>query len=308
MEENSVKGNNVNPVSKNKSGKLWKGVVFGDFPGILLGIGAIAGIHVFAKKVPFVNIAEGNDETADAANGANNANSGSENVVAPNSEANNPLDEMSFEEAFMASRSAQGPDGIFMWHGGVYSTHTQDEWDAMAPEKQNEAVTNAGVETPASEVDQLPTDENPEPRVSGMEPEVLVAGGEGNGETGIEGVEGDDNVAIVGVSEVDGHVAAQVDIDGDGELDITIVDMDDNRELSAQDMIIDNEGNSGTYAELASDPNGNAVEGENADYASNGDSSTYDNTDDLAASGDDSFLDNPEVAEDMPDYMNDAIV
>ena len=287
MEENNVKGNNVNPAPK--KGKSWKGVTLGGFPGILLGVGAIAGAQVFAKKVPFVNTADGKGEAEAEAEAAD--------AVSPEVKEEK---ELTFEEAFNEAREEQGPDGVFEWNGGVYSTHTQEEMEAMTPEEQQAVVDNSGVEIPADQIETLPTDDNPA---------VMNTNGGAEESAGTDAYasnleSGDDDVHVVGVSEYEGHSMAQVDLDNDGYSDVSVVDMDDDGQLSGADLMMDEEGNMATLAELSTD----SGEGEDSEYVNMDGDSTYENTDELASSGDDSFLDNPEVAEDMPDYMNDAIV
>lgn len=40
-------------------------------------------------------------------------------------------DDMTFEEAFAAARYHEGPGHFFRWHGNVYHTHLDSEWDGM---------------------------------------------------------------------------------------------------------------------------------------------------------------------------------
>lgn len=94
----------------------------------------------------------------------------------------------------------------------------------------------------------------------------------------------DDSVRIVGYGEFDGHVVRGLDLDGDDMVDIAVIDVDDSGDLSRDDIIMEEgNGNQATYGELQ-------------DFALNqmhGDS--------------DSMTPNPDVADDMPDYMDDAI-
>jgi hypothetical protein len=92
----------------------------------------------------------------------------------------------------------------------------------------------------------------------------------------------DADVHIVGYAEVDGHLAVGLDMDNDGQADVAIIDVDDSGDLSNPDVVVDSNGNAATYGDIvntpAPDPN-------------------------LMAS-----MDNPDVAPDMPDYMNDAFI
>lgn len=47
---------------------------------------------------------------------------------------------MSFGEAFATARGELGPDGIFEWHGNIYSTCTAEEWAASHPSESLEEV------------------------------------------------------------------------------------------------------------------------------------------------------------------------
>ncbi len=312
---------NIQEAAKNlkKKGRSWATVTLGGVSGILLGAGSAAGAHAYTSGQEATTEGD-NPQTTDDAH---------QTAEAP--QATTVNDDQSFAEAFEAARAEVGPDGVFVWHNGTYTAHTMDEWNAMTAQQQESAVENAGVETPGSEVTQLPTDGNPEPIIEPEieepinydpepEPEPLAGGGESQGTDGTdgsEGGEGGDDVAIVGIDEADGHIAAHVDLDGDGESDITIVDVDDNGEVSDPDVIIDNDGNSATYAELVNGAEGGEGTGDGGDLyytgiEENGTDEviddTTDNIDDLVDAVDTTSIDNPEVADGMPDYMNDVIV
>lgn len=103
----------------------------------------------------------------------------------------------------------------------------------------------------------------------------------------VHGFDSDDDVRIVGYGEFDGHVVTGLDLDGDNQADIAVIDVDDSGSYSRADIVIDNEGNMTTYGELE-------------DFAHE------------QMPGEDDHLNedqaqNPEVAQDMPDYMDDAL-
>ena len=55
-------------------------------------------------------------------------------------------DSKSFEEAFNDAREQAGPGGVFRWHGKVYNTYTEEEWNNMSDEEKaafNERVQPA---------------------------------------------------------------------------------------------------------------------------------------------------------------------
>ena len=107
-----------------------------------------------------------------------------------------------------------------------------------------------------------------------------------DGGTPFENFLSDNSVRIVGYGEFDGHQVRGLDLDGDNMADIAVIDIDDSGDLSSADMVVEQgNGNQFTYGELQ-------------DFAMNQDH------------GDDNHemhTPNPEIADDMPDYMDDAI-
>ena len=98
----------------------------------------------------------------------------------------------------------------------------------------------------------------------------------------------DDDVRIVGYGEFDGHVVTGLDLDGDNQADIAVIDVDDSGSYSRADIVIDSEGNMSTYGELE-DFAHEQMPGEDDDHFN------------------EDHVQNPEVAQDMPDYMDDAL-
>lgn len=100
--------------------------------------------------------------------------------------------------------------------------------------------------------------------------------------------ESDDDVRIVGYGEFDGHIVTGLDLDGDNQADIAVIDVDDSGNYSRADIVIDTEGNMSTYGELE-DFAREQMPGEDDDHLN------------------EDHAQNPEVAQDMPDYMDDAL-
>lgn len=293
-----------------KKGRSWANVTLGGVSGILLGAGSAYGAHSYAN---------GNAAT-DETNSANQQAAEDAQQTAEIPQATSVNDDQSFAEAFEAARAEVGTDGVFVWHNGTYTTMTSEEWNALTAQQQESVVEQSGVSTPGSEISQLPSDGHPDPVIDPIDdPTVLVDpvdppfDGNGGAEpvevvNGTDGGEGDD-VHVVGISEEDGHTAAQVDLDGDGETDITIVDVDDNNVVSDPDLVYDNDGNSATIAEINAEGEEQGVEGGVDTYLTNNpeeepgvDENNIDEGPDMTS------IDNPEVADGMPDYMNDAMV
>lgn len=47
-------------------------------------------------------------------------------------------DDMEFQEAFDAARAEVGSGGVFEWHGYIYNTYTEDEWNNMSQAERDE--------------------------------------------------------------------------------------------------------------------------------------------------------------------------
>ena len=110
----------------------------------------------------------------------------------------------------------------------------------------------------------------------------------------LEGFE-QEGVSIVGADKVEGHIAVAYDLDNDDNADIAIVDVDDSGNISDSDLVTDGQGNWATVEEVREAMNCDCNE-----EPCNVDCET-DSIDQTAAQ-------NPDVAPDMPDYMNDAVV
>lgn len=256
---------------------LWKHVIFGGVPGILMGAGL-----VYAGK-------------ADAANHINEEFVEQQSVNDPDSEQqiNNvpkePLpvaklhNELSFGEAFAQARAEVGSGGVFIWHGGIYNTYTIEEWNAMTTQQKIDFAHQVNPEYHAHYI-QTPTDAHPEVVVH-----VVVDGTPEQSSNSIDvsivekqiahNFDMGEDVHIVGYANAAGHLVVGYDTTGDGHTDVAIIDVDNNLHPSDSDIIMDNQGNKATLGELNNEPDPNQ----------------------LASS------ENPDVAPDMPDYMNDAM-
>lgn len=269
-----------------KEGSAWKQVTLGGVSGILMGAGMLYAGQAVAQNI---NNEEKPEEKP-------------EDVVAPEQgETSHTLenglqvaavnDDLSFGEAFAQARAEVGPGGVFHWHGGIYNTYSADEWNAMTVEQKNEFAQQVKPEISVDEIS-TPTDanthvivehhvfhheENHTTNAVHQEPEttedVQVASQQTAEST-------DDDVHIVGYGNVEGHTAVALDLDNDGQADVAIIDVDDSGNLSNPDVVVDGNGNMATYGDIVNTPEPN-----------------------LSAS-----MENPDVASDMPDYMNDVMV
>lgn len=252
------------PVQGN-DGQTWKRVAIGGVAGIMVGTAGAA-----AATVAYHHFF-GNDE--EAANTEDNAEN-SENSNSENSEhayrtldngmkvAENIDESLSFKDAFNAAREQVGPDGVFHWHGNVYSTHTEAEWNSMTPQERSEFVHNATPEYSAAAAEQ-PAHEQAhaaQAHHAANHHEAAATArtasheGEDNDDVAIHDANngGDDDVQIVGVEEVtladgsvatmattnvQGHEVYMVDIDHDGVFDVAAMDANGNGQLEENELM-----------------------------------------------------------------------
>ena len=213
-------------------GNVWKYVTLGGVSGILMGAGLL-----YAGQV----VAATEGEAADVVP--------AEDI----SEASLPVaqlhNDLSFGEAFAAARAEVGPGGVFIWHGGIYNTYTAEEWNTMTAEQKNDFAHQVNPEVRAHDIP-TPTDAHPDVAVLPADDVHIV-------DQSTVVADADDDVHIVGYTDIEGHLAVGLDTDGDGQADVAIIDMDDNQELSAPDLVIDKDGNYATVGELTNDHNPN---------------------------------------------------
>lgn len=254
--------------TKNES-SAWKHVSLGGVTGILMGAGLMyAGQAVAATKPEDVTTEEKPEEAAQQ------QAADASGATLPVAQMHNDL---SFGEAFAAARAEVGPGGVFIWHGGIYNTYTAEEWNAMTPDQKHDFAQQVNPEVPAHRVS-VPTDAHPDvvvqPAVDTSDDVQVVD------QQTAENFEQDGDVHIVGYANVDGHLAVGYDTTGDGQADVAIIDVDDNHQLSEADIIVDNQGHAATVGEVVNADNANQL----------------------------ASMENPDVAPDMPDYMNDALL
>ena len=262
---------NARTENKKESG-VWKKVTLGGFSGVLMGAGAMYAGQSLAQETP------------DADNNAEDS-SDVENPAENDIPVANISDGLSFAEAFDQARAEVGPGGVFYWHGGIYNTFSEDEWNAMSDEERSEFAQQVHPEVLPDDMP-TPTDAQPDLvahiPVGSQDDDVEIA----NVHPASNEDAGDD-VQVVGYGMVDGHVAMGIDLTGNGEADVALVDVNNNNEIDNQDIITDRGGNSVTVGELQGDP-------------------SYDTP--VTDPNFSNAMENPEVAPDQPDYMNDGLV
>lgn len=236
-----------------KDGNNWAKIAIGGATGILIGAGTLFAVNAVAAN------AHDTDAADDAA--------GTHNLKEAHVD-----DSLSFSDAFAEARAEVGPGGVFQWHGGIYGTYTADEWNAMSPEEKADFVHSAGASVPVQDIntshisaatpdvqveyvhvvnyEQQPADD-PQHTPTHNEPEQQQGTGNLHATTyGSEFNSGD--VRVVGSGEVQGHTAVAVDLNGNGEADVAIVDVNDNNQVDGQDVAIFRDGSWYTMDDIAS--------------------------------------------------------
>jgi hypothetical protein len=268
-----------------KEGSAWKQVTLGGVSGILMGAGMLYAGQTYAANKDDAPEEKHEDVAAPEPGETSHTLENGLQVVAVN-------DDMSFGEAFAAARAEVGPGGVFHWHGGIYNTYSADEWNSMSVEQKHNFAQQVQPEIRPDELS-TPTDASPQVVVihhvyehheAPANPEVHQAATTTEDvqvvdQQTAQNFEQDGDVHIVGYANVDGHLMVGYDSDGDGQADVAIIDVDDHGRPSEPDIITDGE-HAITLGELNQETDPNQL----------------------------ASMENPDVAPDMPDYMNDAML
>ena len=275
--EETETSDNKDNVAKGKK-SIWKKVAVGAGSGILLGSAAT----LLSASAPLGH-AEGENAEEEGSETHPEWTDGEVPV------ASSVSDDMSFSEAFTAARTEVGSGGVFEWHGNIYSTFTEDEWNGMTAEQIDEYGShfswhsdNSSTETASSThsstsshsahaTDEVEVSEvtqashTEEVAVVDVDPEVEVLGVVHDEESGAN---------IAGLA-VDGQEVVLIDVNGDETFDVMGADVNGDQQLS-QDEIVDISGQNLTVNDLGgiSNPDGSL-------YASNN-SNEIDYTNDTA--------------------------
>ena len=250
---------------KRKTGEAWKHVTLGGVSGILMGAGLMYAGNAVGKDYESIDEEEQSQATS-------NTTENGLKVAEVNQD-------MSFGEAFEAARAEVGPGGVFHWHGGIYNTYTADEWNSMSEGQKHDFAQQVRPEVRPDEIP-TPTDTHPDVTIhltvkeeTPVQEDVKIV------ETNVERQAGQgEDVHIVGYTQVEGHLTVGLDTDGDNQADVAIIDMNDNRMVDEQDLVVDDQGNMATMGEITggTDPMQSATM-EDPDLSS--DSSGYMNDD-----------------------------
>ena len=275
---------------ENEDKDRWMKVTVGAVGGILLGGGSVYAAtqadntSSLEEGLSDVGAAVENISLDNTEETVSEENAGEQPDASPSSPAYNPTiytsapiahvsNNLSFADAFAAARAQVGPGGVFSWHGGVYGTYYETEWDAMSDAQRMQYAQSVHTEyTPHEyhEMHPMAHHQNPEydsdvEIIDDVEPQVVARG------------------------TVAGHEAVAIDVTGNNDPDVMIIDADDSHSLTDPDVVIDTDGNFATVGGIRS--------GEIIDHP-----------DYTVSEGPVANSDNPDVAPEMPDYMDDANV
>ena len=268
----------------------WQQVTIGGTTGILMGAAGMYAANAFAGEQP----AEAGGQQADGAQGHTTDNGLHVAEVDQN---------LPFGEAFTAARAEVGPGGVFHWHGNIYNTYTAQEWNAMSdgehrqfaqqvqPEIQpgeertgRQDVAHQHKPQPKPAVDDTDRPEKPTPPKDDAddEPEVHFLG--------VEQVQTENGQTMnVGHMVIGSEEVALVDMNDDRVFDVAISDSNRNGEIDDNE-VIDISSQQMTVTDFA------VASAQQQDSNAPAQPEMANQTP------------QDEIAEGMPDYMNDADV
>lgn len=235
-------------------------------------------------------------------------------------------EDLSFSEAFTAARAQVGPGGVFTWHGQLYGTYTQTEWNAMSDQEKADFAQAAATQsaTHSQDVHAQPVAatqhvvvEHVHHVVNDDQHDVYAHHTTSTHDTPTptptthhtptstpiaDPVAEDNDIHVVGRGEIQGHYAVLYDTDHDEEGDVAVVDINDNHRWDEEDVVITRGGEMATIGDLGQHQGGGDGMVTNTECADESNAMAEDPNMHMASN------DNPDVAPDMPDYMNDADV
>lgn len=249
------------PAQTTNNNQTWKRVAIGGAAGIMIGTAGAA-----AATVAYHHFFDNDEETAENENAENAETANTENGEHAYRTLDNGMkvaenidESLSFKDAFNAAREQVGPDGVFHWHGNVYSTHTEAEWNSMTPQERSEFVhnatpeySNAAAEQPVHEqahaaqahhtaTHHEATAHTARHEVEDNEDVAVHTNDSGDDDVQIVGVEevtlADGSVATMATTHVDGHEVYMVDVDHDGVFDVAAMDANANGQLEEGELM-----------------------------------------------------------------------
>lgn len=210
---------------------------------------------------------------------------------------------LSFGHAFAQARAEVGPGGVFYWHGGVYNTYTEAEWNSMTSADRQEFAHQVAPAVYHDHVDyseDMAHQNNPEVIQNDPEaPDEILIGPEDNSpavdsDVHILGVDQfvneDGSVTNAGFGTIDGEPLVVIDVDGDGVFDGAFYDTNANGVMEENEVLDISDAGMTTDSWAAEA----IVQGNSEDGTFN--------------LGQPDVNPQDELASNMPDYTNDADV
>lgn len=174
-------------------------------------------------------------------------------------------DDMSFTDAFNAAREEVGSGGVFEWHGYIYSTFTDEEWNSMSeaereeygshfnwtPEESDDITASVASDVDADDVEVTVDGPADEPNAQEDVADVEPAGDDDpylmdasdvvdveDPEVEVLGVIHDDESgANIGGMLVGDQQVVLVDVDNDQAFDVMVADVDNNGTITDNEVI-----------------------------------------------------------------------
>lgn len=281
----NVENRNNKPISKKSGNSAWEQVAVGGVAGILLGAGGMYAADAFANSSENEELVSGTVHNDGGLKIASNVN-----------------DEQPFTDAFDAARAEIGSGGAFFWHGRVYSTYNEDEWNSMTDVEKNDYAetikpvvrqeeTNVAHQSSAnvaivSNQSLAEVHDNNENLHQAYDVQMVDDQSADVHLVNVGEVQlADGSMATIGVYDMDGQSVSVVDFDQDGIPDVAICDANGNGQIDEGEAV-------DLHTGQVISTNGN-------DYAVQ---ESVDANPNLQTAS----MENPDVAPDMPDYMSDA--
>ena len=127
-----------------QSNKTWKRAMIGGVAAIAVGATAVGANALMHSSTP------SHSHQGDSPNhnqGTGGHHSSNENATSHHQTPSAPYDHLGFAEAFDAARELVGLGGVFTWHGQLYNTYTEAEWNALSDSEKDAFVDAVTAET-----------------------------------------------------------------------------------------------------------------------------------------------------------------
>ena len=166
-------------------------------------------------------------------------------------------DDASFSEAFADARAQVGAGGVFEWRGHVYGTYYEEEWDNMTPEQRAQYQskidygTIAGDNMNTGTDNATPTSASSNTYTHASSTHATQQQGEAIAPNTEMVAESDVDIKVLGVEtvedetgrsrimagiEVEGHQGLLVDVDNDQVMDVMMVDMNNDGQITSNEV------------------------------------------------------------------------